>query len=165
MLSLRRRTTAHSFSATSGSPKRAWAGSERFNRVKAWCRALNSVRDASVEPFSRSESIIDSIARPAHGEEALASAIRMRIGARPLFWHWRRYAGRVAADAIVLMSARTLETEEALVAGAAIGAAAAGAAPAGVERVVGPDAAVGAGVEENVKVGPTGEGESMVYGV
>eukprot|EP00965_Chrysotila_dentata_P201661 6180687-Pleurochrysis_carterae.AAC.1 len=190
MRSLRRRTTAQSFSATSESPKRAWTGSERLNRVKAWCSALNSMRDASVKPVSWSESIIDLIARPAEGEEALASAIEMRIRARPLFWHWRRYAGRVAGDAVVLsmvsMSCRstlancsgeitkrsgssvvracTLETEEALVAGAAIGAAAVIAALAGVERVVGLDTVAGAGVVEKVKVGTTGEGESIVYG-
>eukprot|EP00965_Chrysotila_dentata_P167215 5521369-Pleurochrysis_carterae.AAC.1 len=112
----------------------------------------------------------------------------MRIRARPLFWHWRRYAGRAAGDAIVLsmvsMSCRstlancsgeitkwslssvvrvcTLETDEALVAGAAVGAAAIAVALAGVERVVGPDAVAGAGVDEKVKVGATGEGEFMV---
>eukprot|EP00965_Chrysotila_dentata_P033045 1101060-Pleurochrysis_carterae.AAC.3 len=60
--SLSRRTTAQSFSAMSASPSWGWAGRERFKRVNAWCSALNSVRDASDRPLSRSESIIDSMA-------------------------------------------------------------------------------------------------------
>eukprot|EP00965_Chrysotila_dentata_P007900 257476-Pleurochrysis_carterae.AAC.2 len=61
-------------------------------------------------------------------------------------------------------SARTLETEEVPDAGAAVGAADA-AVPAGVERVAGPEAAAGAGVEVKEKVGATGDGESIEYGV
>eukprot|EP00965_Chrysotila_dentata_P048564 1610774-Pleurochrysis_carterae.AAC.1 len=48
MLSLNRRTTAHIFSAINGSPSNcACTGSDRFSRVKAWCKALDSVREAS----------------------------------------------------------------------------------------------------------------------
>eukprot|EP00965_Chrysotila_dentata_P135231 4471704-Pleurochrysis_carterae.AAC.1 len=84
MLSLTRRSTEHSFSATRASPSRACAGSDRLRRVNAWCRLLNSVRDASARPLSSNASIIDSIARPAEGDDALASAMRRRISVLPL---------------------------------------------------------------------------------
>eukprot|EP00965_Chrysotila_dentata_P001330 42962-Pleurochrysis_carterae.AAC.1 len=83
--SLRRRTTEQIFSAINASPSCACAGNERFRQTKAWCRALNSVTDASARPLSRRESIMDSRTRPAEGEDALASATRMRISDRPLF--------------------------------------------------------------------------------
>eukprot|EP00965_Chrysotila_dentata_P144672 4778682-Pleurochrysis_carterae.AAC.2 len=44
---------------------------------------------------------MDSMARPADGDEAFASLIRRRISTRPLFWYCERYAGRVAGDSIV----------------------------------------------------------------
>eukprot|EP00965_Chrysotila_dentata_P049359 1635852-Pleurochrysis_carterae.AAC.2 len=75
MLSLTRRTTVHSFSAISGSPNWACTGSNRFSRVKAWCKALNSVSKASVSPVRSNDSIMDSIARSAEGDDALASAL------------------------------------------------------------------------------------------
>eukprot|EP00965_Chrysotila_dentata_P178578 5898049-Pleurochrysis_carterae.AAC.1 len=79
MLSLTRRTTEHSFSAISASPSRACSGSDRLSRVNEWCRLLNSVRDASVSPLRSIASVMDSIARPAEGVEALASAMSKRI--------------------------------------------------------------------------------------
>eukprot|EP00965_Chrysotila_dentata_P100838 3331031-Pleurochrysis_carterae.AAC.1 len=96
-----------------------------------------------------------------------------------------RCAGRVAGEAIVLkmvsiscrstlascsgemtkwsfsseVKGRTPKT------GAATGAAVAGAALAGVDRVVGPEAAALVGAGANVNVGAMGEGASMEYGV
>eukprot|EP00965_Chrysotila_dentata_P234318 6200100-Pleurochrysis_carterae.AAC.1 len=59
-----------------------------------------------------------------------------------------------------VVRARTVESDE-----ADVGAAVLDAVPAGVERVVGPDAAAGAGTEGKENVGAMGEGESMMYGV
>eukprot|EP00965_Chrysotila_dentata_P030943 1030682-Pleurochrysis_carterae.AAC.1 len=89
-LSLTRRTTEHSFSATKASPSRACAGSDRLRGVKAWCKLLNSVSDASASPLSSKASIMDSIARPAEGDDALASAMSKRMSVLPLFWHRTR---------------------------------------------------------------------------
>eukprot|EP00965_Chrysotila_dentata_P022872 758246-Pleurochrysis_carterae.AAC.3 len=83
--SLSRSTTAHNFLATRASLSWAWAGSERFNRVNAWYSALNSFNDVSERPLSRSQSIMDSIARPADGDDALASAASIRMSLRRLF--------------------------------------------------------------------------------
>eukprot|EP00965_Chrysotila_dentata_P184645 6095182-Pleurochrysis_carterae.AAC.1 len=69
MLSPRRRTTDASLSATKLSLSLECGGRERLSLAKEWCSSLNSVREASVRPFSNEASIIDSIARPADEED------------------------------------------------------------------------------------------------
>eukprot|EP00965_Chrysotila_dentata_P117247 3874940-Pleurochrysis_carterae.AAC.2 len=111
---------------------------------------------------------MDSIASPADGDEALASATSrvtgdttvlkiVSISCRSMLascsggiTKWSLSSG---------VNAQTLETVA-----AAVGAAA-GAAPAGVERVVGPAVAAAAGAEGNTDTGAIGEGASIVQGM
>eukprot|EP00965_Chrysotila_dentata_P157560 5204944-Pleurochrysis_carterae.AAC.1 len=92
------------------------------------------------------------MARPAEGDDALASTMRIRMRVLPLLH-------QPAIDAGELFR-RDYRMIAFIGPGCAVGAADVGAALAGVDRVAGPVGAAADGAVAKLKKGTTGEGES-----
>eukprot|EP00965_Chrysotila_dentata_P110312 3644541-Pleurochrysis_carterae.AAC.1 len=166
MLSLRRRTTDASFSATRLSLSLECGGSERFKRANEWWSSLNSVSEGSASPLRRRASVIDSMASPAEADERSASDTSIRSSKRPELLQSARYVARVAGNLIV-DSTLSVNCRSSCDGGKAGGAAAGGAAAVAPERsvrslVVCAGAGCELGAVGNTNVGAKGDGESNV---
>eukprot|EP00965_Chrysotila_dentata_P169369 5593182-Pleurochrysis_carterae.AAC.3 len=156
-LSLMRRTTEASFSAMRASLRRECSGNERLSRAKEWCRSLKSVTEGSTRPFSRSASIIDSMASPAEADDVCASETNARMRVRPLVEQWLRYAERVAGDSIVEHLRRDKRSSWSRSLSDRLSSRTQAAVRCGRRR-----SSLRADVVRNTNVGATGEGASNV---